>query len=92
MEMSVERRIEQFVSVLESYGYVVISEPVRGKEEQFAEHLKLAYDRVIATTVVNETRYKTRGRSKRALANLHSALPNPAWGVEVNSFDNGETK
>lgn len=81
--LSTNKQIELFVASIESYGYCVDATPIPGHEEQFRDSIKQAFACILATTVLIESKYKTRGRSRRALSILHTMLPEPAWGIEV---------
>jgi len=80
--MTVQELIESFTSAIESYGYVVMSEAIPGEEETYCQSLKLSLAHIIASQVVIEERYKTRGKSKRFLKILHETFPNPGFGIE----------
>lgn len=81
--MTTQRIIDQLIAAIESYGYIVLSEPIVGSEEIYAESLRMAYAQIIAVTVKNQHRYGTHEKSKRGLSLLHTSLPNPAWGIEI---------
>lgn len=73
------------VAALRNYGYCVTVEPIEGEEATFEKYLWGAFSKVEKTALYCAKRDRTRGRSQRALANLHFALPHPEWGVEVAS-------
>jgi hypothetical protein len=75
------RRIEQLEDALRAYGYAVEMKPIAGQEEAFAEALAGGWAKVEATFESNAARHGTRGKSARAMANLHRDLPCPVWGV-----------
>ena len=81
--MSVQNRIEQYVAAIEAHGYIVNAEPVVGQEEQFYQSLVASLNVIRLTMESNAERYGFRGKSRRALAALHSARPNPGFGIEV---------
>ena len=78
-----ERRIDQVTELFRAHGYVVVSEPVSGSEELFADALWQGARKVEETVACHSRKYGYRGLSKKALAALHNSLPNPTWGVEV---------
>lgn len=65
------------------YGYCVTMTPVAGMEMEHAEELRRGLNKVEDVFHFVHKRYKTRGRSKRALQILHQELPEPIWGVKV---------
>lgn len=81
--METLRTIDQLIAAFEAHGYFVAAEPLLGQEDLFASSLREGLASVEAVMAVNARRYRVRGRSQRALAMLHSALPEPVWGVEV---------
>lgn len=79
-------RIEQLRDALTSYGYVVIAEPLTNQEVLFANTLEDALAKVERAFSFNAKQYGFRGRSKNALAALHTAVPHPCFGVEVGQL------
>jgi hypothetical protein len=67
----------------EAYGYAVVSDPIEGMEELFLDELRNAASKIDATVVWLRSRFGYRGKSMRLLADLHRALPSPAFGVEL---------
>jgi hypothetical protein len=74
--------IENLTAGLRNYGYRVISQPVAGREAEYADELRQALSRVERNADYYRKTYGLRGRSKRLLELLRAADPFPAWGVE----------
>ena len=74
-------RIDRLEDELRSFGYVLDAEPEMGSEELFADKLDDALSAIERTFRRNSEKYGYRGRSKRAIAALHSMIPSPCFGV-----------
>ncbi len=70
-------------SAFRSFGYFMTADPVDGQEALFTATMRETLAKVESTLAYINRRDGTRNKSNRALTNLHRALPNPAWGVEV---------
>ena len=84
-DTDLQLRIENVVGGLRTWGYRVKSTPVFGEEAAYYEALKAGLRRVDAAVDHLHTKGHSRGRSQRTLRLLHSALPEPCWGVEAVS-------
>jgi hypothetical protein len=78
-----ELRLFSLYGAYKSYGYVVTADPIPGEEETFMRTLREGLLEIAHHMTANARSYGTRGKSKKALANLHRTLPEPVWGVEV---------
>jgi hypothetical protein len=75
--------IEIIADAYRTLGYVITAEPIPGMEDQFVSTLVDGFSKLTADFQQSNKRYGYRGRSKAALAALHSAYPRPVFGVEV---------
>lgn len=71
---------------LQSYGYSVIASPIEGEESLFVEKLEESLYEVVSTFKRISKQYEYRGKSKVALKTLHDILPNPGFGIVVDSI------
>jgi hypothetical protein len=76
-------RITRLEEAFEAHGYFVRATAIPGDEELWAATLAAGFAKVEATLAHVQATYSARGRSKRAMALLHSSLPCPTWGVEL---------
>jgi len=78
-------RIERLEDAFSSFGYVLIAEPVLGGEDVFCDSLDAALSKIEKKLASNQKRYGYRGKSRAALSALHHDIPNPCFGVVVES-------
>lgn len=83
LENDMELKIENVVAGLRNYGYRVLCRPVAGSEQDYYEALSACLRRADRAMEYVHKHYRCRGLSKRAIAELHRALPEPGWGVKA---------
>lgn len=83
--MTEEQRItiERYVEAIESYGYCVSSEPIEGAEDTYIDHLRGAFRKIEAGSVIMSSKYRYRDGSKNMRRALAVYLPHPGFGIEV---------
>lgn len=89
------KRFDDLDGTLGLYGYWVESYPIEGEEEKWLQGIKEALVYIEnKIEMINEI-YNSRGRSKKALNQLHmSLLYDKKWGIEIgfgiSKIDNSE--
>lgn len=74
-------RLDRLEDAFRSFGYVVIAEPILGKEDLFCDNLEEALSKIERLFRYNAKTYGYRGKSKNALDALHSIIQTPCFGV-----------
>lgn len=75
--------IEKVKDGYRALGYLVVSEWVPFHEREYLRELRRGLTMLEKTLRFVNERYRTRGRSKRAITMLHELMPEPIFGVRV---------
>jgi predicted deacylase len=83
--MATAEQILDLHSGFRSFGYALVAEQIEGEEELYVQTYRAVLSGLADSLSVINRQYRTRGKSKAALAILHTRRPEPAWGVEVSA-------
>ena len=80
-----ERKYNQLSDAFDAWGYFIGTEPIPGMEDIWLESMSDTLRLMEKTIARQSAEYKLRGRSKRAMFCLHSALPEPCSNVALRA-------
>ena len=78
-----DEKLENLLDGFRAWGYSVFSKPLPGEDVAFYETLRAGLERVDQTVQHLRATSHCRGKSERTMHLLHSALPEPCWGVRA---------
>lgn len=80
--MTTDTRLN-LIAEIESWGYIVNSQPMAGHEDQFDMWLRAVLEKIENEANALRETYGYRGKSSRLLDALHRAMPTPDWAIEL---------